>query len=109
MEIKESTDHNLCAAIKYQLIKKYARDPGTNGHGIYLVLWFGENGVLMPHAVLIRNGDSRHPAVSSGTANPTEGLGTIQRGRDSSQRNLLVFLAPIECGTVSGLFALVLV
>ena len=48
VEIKRSTDRKLWSAVRSQLIKKYVRDPGTNGHGIYLVLWFGKKGVPMP-------------------------------------------------------------
>ena len=48
VEIKKSTAHELWSAIRNQLIKKYVRDPGTDGHGIYLVLWFGKKGVPMP-------------------------------------------------------------
>ena len=48
VEIKRSTNRTLWSAVRSQLIKKYVRDPGTNGHGIYLVLWFGKKGVPMP-------------------------------------------------------------
>jgi len=48
VEIKRSTDRKLWSAFRSQLIKKYVRDPGTDGHGIYLVLWFGNKGVPMP-------------------------------------------------------------
>lgn len=48
VEIKRSTNRELWSALRSQLINKYVRDPGTNGHGIYLVLWFGTKGVPMP-------------------------------------------------------------
>ena len=48
VEIKRSTDRKLWSAFRSQLIRKYVRDPGTDGHGIYLVLWFGNKGVPMP-------------------------------------------------------------
>lgn len=41
VEIKKSDHPNLWSAIKEQLIKKYTRDPGADGYGIYLVFWFG--------------------------------------------------------------------
>ncbi len=48
VEIKRDTDRRLWSAVRSQLIERYVRDPGTNGHGIYLVLWFGEQRVPMP-------------------------------------------------------------
>lgn len=42
VEIKKNNHPDLWTAIKTQLIAKYARDPGTAGHGIYLVFWFGK-------------------------------------------------------------------
>ena len=41
VEIKKSCSRDLWSAIETQLIAKYTRDPGANGHGIYLVFWFG--------------------------------------------------------------------
>ncbi len=41
IELKKSCHRDLWSAIKTQLIAKYSRDPGTDGHGIYLVFWFG--------------------------------------------------------------------
>ncbi len=41
IEIKKSCDRHLWSAIRSQLIPRYIRDPGTEGHGIYLVFWFG--------------------------------------------------------------------
>ena len=43
VEIKRSHSSDLWDAIKNQLISKYARDPGAQGHGIYLVFWFGQD------------------------------------------------------------------
>ena len=40
VEIKKSTHRELWTAIGTQLME-YANDPGADGHGIYLVLWFG--------------------------------------------------------------------
>lgn len=41
LEIKKSCHQDLWSAVRTQLIKKYPRDPGAQGYGIYLVLWFG--------------------------------------------------------------------
>ena len=41
VEIKKSTHRDIWTAIKDQLIAKYARDPGAEGNGIYLVFWYG--------------------------------------------------------------------
>ncbi len=42
IEIKRSNHRDLWSAIRSQLIARYVRDPGTGGHGIYVVFWFGE-------------------------------------------------------------------
>lgn len=42
IEIKRSCHRKLWSAIHTQLIPKYARDPGADGHGVYLVFWFGD-------------------------------------------------------------------
>ncbi|MDE0496040.1 MAG: hypothetical protein OXH86_01685 [Acidimicrobiaceae bacterium] len=41
VEIKKNTHPDLWTAIEDQLIANYMTDPGTDGHGIYVVLWFG--------------------------------------------------------------------
>lgn len=46
VEIKKVTHRDLWSAMSTQLIGKYTRDPGSSGHGIYLVLWFA--GAEMP-------------------------------------------------------------
>jgi hypothetical protein len=43
IEIKRHYHRDLWTAPVQQLLKLYARDPGTEGRGIYLVLWFGES------------------------------------------------------------------
>ncbi len=48
VEIKKSNHRELWSAIREQLIRKYARDPGAGGYGIYLVLWFGEQDCQTP-------------------------------------------------------------
>lgn len=41
IEIKRHYHKDLWKSPKEQLIKRYTRDPGTGGRGIYLVLWYG--------------------------------------------------------------------
>lgn len=41
IEIKKSSHRDLWSAIGNQLIAKYTRDPGADGHGIYVVFWLG--------------------------------------------------------------------
>ena len=48
VEVKKSSHRNLWSALRDQLIAKYTRDPATGGHGIYLVLWFGGDTVMLP-------------------------------------------------------------
>ena len=50
VEIKKSDHRNLWSAIRIQLIKKYARDPGADGHGIYVVFWFGKKHCQPPES-----------------------------------------------------------
>lgn len=42
VEIKKSRSRDLWSAAEDQLIDRYARDPASGGHGVYLVLWSGE-------------------------------------------------------------------
>ena len=48
VEIKKSTHRDLWTAIRLQLIAKYARDPGAEGNGIYLVFWYGSEKCTRP-------------------------------------------------------------
>jgi hypothetical protein len=48
IEIKQDRSPDLWRAIHEQLISKYVRDPGADGHGIYLVFWFGGKGMPLP-------------------------------------------------------------
>ena len=41
VEVKRNGHRDLWSALRDQLIAHYARDPGADGHGIYLVFWFG--------------------------------------------------------------------
>ena len=43
VEIKRSCHPDLWSAIRRQLIDKYTRDPGADGHGIYVVFWYGDS------------------------------------------------------------------
>ena len=56
IEIKTNGHRALWSAMERQLIKKYTREPGTGGFGIYLVLWFGAS---FTQAAL----DGRRPAT----------------------------------------------
>ena len=42
IEIKKSCHPDLWSGIRRQLIARYTRDPGADGHGIYVVFWFGD-------------------------------------------------------------------
>lgn len=48
IEIKRDSHKSLWTALRKQLIEQYTIAPRANGHGIYLVLWFGGEG--MPRA-----------------------------------------------------------
>lgn len=48
VEIKKSTHPELWTSIRDQLAGKYTRDPGCDGYGVYVVLWFGADGVKSP-------------------------------------------------------------
>ena len=43
IEVKRSMHRDLWRAIRTQLIGKYVQNPGAQGHGIYLVFWFGQD------------------------------------------------------------------
>ena len=46
IEVKKERNRKLWSSLNNQLIARYASDPATGGHGIYLVFWFG--GEYMP-------------------------------------------------------------
>ena len=48
IEVKESDHRELWSAVSNQLIKQYVCDPACEGHGIYLVLWFGVDCMVPP-------------------------------------------------------------
>lgn len=41
VEIKKDSHRDVWSAVQNQLLPRYTNDPGTEGLGIYLVLWFG--------------------------------------------------------------------
>lgn len=45
IEIKRDCHDDLWTALRNQLMAHYVRDPGAEGHGIYLVFWFGGKGM----------------------------------------------------------------
>ena len=48
VEIKRSCHPYVWTAIRSQLIAKYTREPGAEGYGIYVVLWFGNTETCLP-------------------------------------------------------------
>lgn len=48
VEVKKNCHRDLWSAMHKQLIKHYVRDPATDGYGIYLVFWFGEDCTQAP-------------------------------------------------------------
>ncbi len=51
VEIKRSCHRDLWTGIRSQLALKYTRDPGADGFGIYLVVWFGQDCPCKPTAL----------------------------------------------------------
>ena len=51
VEIKRSCHRDLWTGIRSQLSLKYTRDPGADGFGIYLVVWFGQDCPCKPTAL----------------------------------------------------------
>ena len=52
VEIKHNGSNDLWEGIREQLVKKYTGDPRSDGHGIYLVFWFGiENQYKSPSGI----------------------------------------------------------
>jgi hypothetical protein len=46
VEIKRDDNRDLWTALRRQLMGQYTTSPKASGHGIYLVLWFGNNDLL---------------------------------------------------------------
>ena len=45
VEVKKDQNRRLWSSLNDQLIARYASDPATDGHGVYLVFWFGGEGM----------------------------------------------------------------
>ena len=86
VEIKKNEHRDLWTAIEDQLVGKYAIDPVAQGHGIYLVLWFGR-------------GKTKRSPDGERTATP-EALEDRLRGALSSQqaRKISVCVADVSGG-----------
>ena len=78
VEIKRSCHPDLWTAVRSQLIAKYTRDPGAEGYGIYLVLWFGDT-------------EECHPTKCDGwTPRTAQNVGLkIQQSLDDPQGRLI--------------------
>ncbi len=74
VEIKKSCHRDLWNAVRTQLIDQYARDPGADGYGIYLVFWFG----------------------STESCRPTPGSGKPPKSADDLEHRLLSDLSDEE-------------
>ena len=61
IELKLSHSSDLFTAIEEQLVAKYTRDPMCDGHGIYIVLWFGKTEHRTPTKQPIK---ARRPATA---------------------------------------------
>ncbi len=48
VEIKKNTSRDLWHAMRRQLMGQYTIDPATDGYGVYLVLWFGDEQMPTP-------------------------------------------------------------
>ena len=48
LEVKKNKNRRLWSALRNQLIAQYTSTPGSDGHGIYLVFWFGKKGTPPP-------------------------------------------------------------
>ena len=77
IEIKANGHRELWSAMERQLIKKYTREPGTGGFGVYLVLWFG---VDWTQAAL----DWRRPATPKELQSLLEDSLTVEQKRKIS-------------------------
>ncbi len=56
IEIKRQSHRDLWNAMRTQLIGQYTMDPATDGYGIYLVLWFGDDNMPTPKSGRRPNG-----------------------------------------------------
>ena len=77
VEIKKDEDRGLWTAIENQLVGKYAIDPAAQGHGIYLVLWFGRGKTQ-------RSPDGERPATPEALEDRLRGALSPQQARKIS-------------------------
>ena len=80
VEVKRNGHRDLWSALSDQLIAQYVGDPGADGHGIYLVFWFGE---------------------TDGHRTPPPPSGTRPGGPDALKRRLETSLTQAEARKIS--------
>ena len=77
VEVKKDEHRGLWNAIEDQLVRKYAIDPVAQGHGIYLVLWFGRGKTQ-------RSPDGERPATPEALEDRLRGALSSQQARKIS-------------------------
>ncbi len=83
IEIKRDDNRSLWTALRSQLIEQYTVSPKASGHGIYLVLWFGQNDL---------------PAVTDGGKKPTspEALQTRLEAQLNPEERKRIFVRVLD-------------
>lgn len=67
VEVKRSNSRDLWSAIRNQLIPHYTREPDSDGHGIYLVFWFGhEHCRVAPDGKRLESADELRQMLENG-------------------------------------------
>jgi hypothetical protein len=92
VEIKRHYHTDLWTAPREQLKKLYARDPGTAGRGIYLVLWFGIEVAPVP----------KPPAGSTNMQTPSQLEEALLQTLQYSDRESIEIIV-IDCAPRRGL------
>ncbi|MEK8086472.1 hypothetical protein WNB94_08650 [Aquabacterium sp. A3] len=64
IEIKKENHEQIWLAWRDQLEGRYATDPAAQGHGVYLVLWFGHSPEKSPEGVRPRNAEDLERLLS---------------------------------------------
>ena len=72
VEVKKNSHREIWSAMHSQLIKKYVRDPATDGYGIYLVFWFGEKFTQAPPEGKLPDGPEELRERLAATLSPEE-------------------------------------
>jgi hypothetical protein len=54
IEVKKADHGKLWTAWRDQLQRHYMNDPGADGHGLYLVLWFGQKVTIHPEGLKLQ-------------------------------------------------------